>query len=113
MPQAPRGSQPGICCELPALIEAIQPLTNQPYEGLHKGAPETLSRTPSHKTPKGGDPAAPSGTATLLRLLPPRRGWVRPTHPGKPRESRPHPAPARVKRRAVCARSRDVFTARC
>ena len=28
-------------------------------------------------------------------------------------EAGPHPSPARVERRAVCARSRDVFTARC
>ena len=26
---------------------------------------------------KGGDPAAPSGTATLLRLHPPRRAYLR------------------------------------
>ena len=28
-------------------------------------------------TLKGGDPAAPSGTATLLRLHPPRRAYLR------------------------------------
>ena len=28
------------------------------------------------------------------------------------RGTTPHPSPARVERRAVCARSRDVFTAR-
>jgi len=29
-----------------------------------------------------------------------------------PHGRRPHPGPPRVERRAVCARSRDVFTAR-
>ena len=53
-------------------------------EGVRAGR-DSLPPTGS----KGGDPAAGSPTATLLRLLPP---WV--------------------ERRAVCARSRDVFTAR-
>jgi|GEM_PF-4120209 len=56
----------------------------------------------------GGDPAAGSPTATLLRLLPPRRPQIR-HHP----KVMPHLKPTRLERRAVCARSRDVFTARC
>ena len=47
--------------------------------------PETKTRVQGlHRTPvplpfsqKGGDPAAPSGTATLLRLHPPRRAYLR------------------------------------
>jgi len=30
-----------------------------------------------------------------------------------PKGKGPHPSPTRVERRAVCARSRDVFTADC
>jgi len=44
----------------------------------------------------------------LLRLLPPRRPQIR-HHP----KVMPHLKPTRLERRAVCARSRDVFTARC
>jgi len=44
----------------------------------------------------------------LLRLLPPRRPQIR-HHP----KVTPHLKPTRLERRAVCARSRDVFTARC
>jgi len=39
---------------------------------------------------EGGDPAAGSPTATLLRLLPPRRGQVRPD----PYRSRASPGPS-------------------
>ncbi len=53
MPQAPRGSQPGICCELPALIEAIQPLTNQPYKGPHKRRSRNTLTHPKPQIPKG------------------------------------------------------------
>jgi len=43
----------------------------------------------------------------LLRLLPPHRARLR-----YDLSAAAQPHPARVKRRAVCARSRDVFTAR-
>ena len=54
----------------------------------------------------GGDLSAGSPTDTLLQLSPPHRtqAWHRP----KPA---PHQSPTRVTWRAVCARSRDVFTA--
>jgi len=35
----------------------------------------------------------PSGTATLLRLLPPRRGWVRPTLAGNTQREQASPSP--------------------
>ena len=41
----------------------------------------------------GGDPAAGSPTATLLRLLPPRGGEVRPHLPGQPPGGRASPLP--------------------
>ena len=56
----------------------------------------------------GGDPAAGSPTATLLRLNPPYEAQVR----NGQHSTIPHPNLIRVVRRAVCARSRDVFTAR-
>ena len=56
----------------------------------------------------GGDPAAGSPTATLLRLNPPYKAQVR----NGQHSTIPHPDLIRVVRRAVCARSRDVFTAR-
>ena len=56
----------------------------------------------------GGDPAAGSPTATLLRLNPPYEPQVRRDQ----HTITPHPKLIRVVRRAVCARSRDVFTAR-
>jgi len=56
----------------------------------------------------GGDPAAGSPTATLLRLNPPYEPQVRRDQ----HSITPHPKLIRVVRRAVCARSRDVFTAR-
>jgi hypothetical protein len=56
----------------------------------------------------GGDPAAGSPTATLLRLNPPYKAQVR----NGQHSTIPHPNLIRVVRRAVCARSRDVFTAR-
>jgi len=40
-------------------------------------------------------------------------GGFDPPYPGNPRQDGPHPPSARMERRAVCARSRDVFTARC
>ena len=55
----------------------------------------------------GGDPAAGSPTATLLRLNPPYEAQVRHGQ----LSTMPHPNLIRVVRRAVCARSRDVFTA--
>jgi hypothetical protein len=55
----------------------------------------------------GGDPAAGSPTATLLRLNPPYEAQVR----NGQHSTIPHPNLIRVVRRAVCARSRDVFTA--
>lgn len=55
----------------------------------------------------GGDPAAGSPTATLLRLNPP---YEAPVRHGQ-HSTMPHPNLIRVVRRAVCARSRDVFTA--
>ena len=51
-------------------------------KGLIERHPQPFT-CPTPESPKGGDPAAPSGTATLLRLLPPRRGWVRPTLTGR------------------------------
>ncbi len=59
-----------------------QPVPGGPVMTFHEAGRATPPST-------GGDPAAGSPTATLLRLLPP---WG--------------------ERRAVCARSRDVFTAR-
>jgi len=56
----------------------------------------------------GGDPAAGSPTATLLRLNPPYEVPVR----NGQHSTIPHRNLIRVVRRAVCARSRDVFTAR-
>ena len=55
----------------------------------------------------GGDPAARSRTATLLRLNPPYRAQIRRGQ----LSTTPHLNPIRVVRRAVCAKSRDVFTA--
>jgi hypothetical protein len=55
----------------------------------------------------GGDPAAGSPTATLLRLNPPYEAQVRHGQ----HSTMPHLNLIRVVRRAVCARSRDVFTA--
>jgi hypothetical protein len=55
----------------------------------------------------GGDPAAGSPTATLLRLNPPYEAQVRHGQ----LSTMPHQNLIRVVRRAVCARSRDVFTA--
>ncbi len=55
----------------------------------------------------GGDPAAGSPTATLLRLNPPYEAQVRDGQ----LSTIPHQNLIRVVRRAVCARSRDVFTA--
>jgi len=56
----------------------------------------------------GGDPAAGSPTATLLRLFPPHGTQIRRSHLW----TTPHPDLAWMERRAVCARSGDVFTAR-
>ena len=55
----------------------------------------------------GGDPAAGSPTATLLRLNPPYKAQIRHGQ----LSTMPHQNLIRVVRRAVCARSRDVFTA--
>ena len=48
----------------------------------HKGNKGNKGNRKGVKTPNtlGGDPAAPSGTATLLRLQPTHQGQTRPTH---------------------------------
>ena len=76
-----------------------------PVRGLHVGL--WVVRSPRSLSFVGGDPAAGSPTATLLRLNPPYVPQVRHGQPS----TMPHPKYIRVVRRAVCAKSRDVFTA--
>ena len=91
----------------------------EPSTGRLAGAGGGLARVGAtqplfeHPIPGGGDPAAGSPTATLLRLRPPRELPTRLPHPwGNPRMKEPRWGLPRVARRAVCARGRDVFTAR-
>ena len=52
--------------------------------GKERRQPRVARRTPALPlTLKGGDPAAPSGTATLLRLHPPRRAHLRQRPPSR------------------------------
>ena len=57
--------------------------------GKEGRTPRTPSGTPGRSSfpfsQKGGDPAAPSGTATLLRLHPPRRAYLRQRPPSRVR----------------------------
>src|SRR3954451_9083636 len=59
---------------------------------------------------KGGDPAAPSGTATLLRLRPNRRSRLR-RLPPQGLGHRLRAITTFVTGRAVCTRPGNVFTA--
>jgi len=56
----------------------------------------------------GGDPSAGSPTDTLLRLNPPCRIAIR-----EGQKAHPHQDSTRMVWRAVCARSRGIFTAGC
>ena len=71
----------GLCVAL--IKEIIAPSTREPRSraSLRVASDSHVSRPPTLEA-AGGDPAAPSGTATLLRLLPPCTRRVRPALPG-------------------------------
>ena len=55
----------------------MQMLTNQWFTETTHTPPARCGRCVVGRLQKGGDPAAPSGTATLLRLRPNRRSHLR------------------------------------
>ena len=91
---------------------SISPSRISPKGPHRRGTPNPL-HTP-HQNPRGEviQPHLPV-RLPCYDFSPLAEAGFDPPSLGIPSESRPHPAPARVKRRAVCARSRDVFTARC
>jgi hypothetical protein len=101
-----RKSMHGLIEERPLL----QGSSSSPSSLDLAGSGIALSLWVEHVLPNlflGGDPAAGSPTATLLRLNPPYKAQVRHGQ----LSTMPHPNLIRVVRRAVCAKSRDVFTA--